>query len=84
MSISHGLAVYLLAQQLTSLVAGTIVTFYGGEVKNEIEMFAAFGSEFAPAGPNVASYSPRHTIDCGKEIEFRAAQPLPLSIDLCV
>lgn len=52
------------------------MTFYGGEVKNKIEMFAAFGSEFAPAGPNIASYSPRHTIDCGKDIEFI---PAPLN-----
>ena len=69
LSLSRGFKVQL-ALQLTSLFAGTIVTFYGGEVKNKVEMFAAFGSDFAPAGPNVASYSPRHTIDCGKDIQF--------------
>lgn len=45
--------------------AGTIVTFYGGELKNKIQMFIAFGSDFAPAGPSVAFHSPLHTIDAG-------------------
>jgi hypothetical protein len=47
------------------LRTGTIVTFYGGEFKNKVEIFTCFGSEFAPAGPSVSAHSPRHTIDCG-------------------
>jgi hypothetical protein len=42
-------------------VTGSIVTFYGGEILNKVEMFTAFGSETPPASP----FSPRHTIDCG-------------------
>jgi len=57
---------------------GTIVTFYGGEIKNKVEIFTCFGSEFAPAGPSVSAHSPRHTIDCGLDfvldgIEFARA-----------
>ena len=44
--------------------AGTIVTFYGGELKNLTESCATFGSDFAAAA-SFAAYSPRHTIDAG-------------------
>lgn len=63
--------------------AGTIVTFYGGELKNKIEMFTAFGSDFAPAGPSVAFHSPLHTIDAGiSRVLARSAALFGLCVQL--